>query len=105
MKQYVCIDIGGTSIKYGLADEQGTFTVKSSMDTEAREKGAEGIQEKILSILPPEEGTADNTDVNIIMLQLESFVDPAEFKKLTYSHSPAPFFQQLKQPDHLFPSV
>ena len=54
-------------------------------------------QEKILSILPPEEGTADNTDVNIIMLQLESFVDPAEFKKLTYSHSPAPFFQQLKQ--------
>lgn len=27
-QKYICIDIGGTAIKYGLADEQGIFIEK-----------------------------------------------------------------------------
>ena len=30
-KYYVCIDIGGTAIKYGLADENGVFADKGSV--------------------------------------------------------------------------
>lgn len=26
MKQYICIDIGGTSIKYGMIQEDGSFS-------------------------------------------------------------------------------
>lgn len=40
MSYYVCIDIGGTAIKYGLADEQGTFLDKGSVATEVLAKGA-----------------------------------------------------------------
>ena len=75
MKQYVCIDIGGTSIKYGLADEQGIFTAKSSMDTEAREKGAEGIQEKILSIV---DGYRELHEVDGVAVSTAGIVDPQE---------------------------
>ena len=30
-QKYICIDIGGTAIEYGLADELGNFIEKSSM--------------------------------------------------------------------------
>ncbi|CBL05318.1 hypothetical protein MHY_00940 [Megamonas hypermegale ART12/1] len=45
-QKYICIDIGGTAIKYGLADEQGNFIEKSSMPTEAKLYGGPGIVEK-----------------------------------------------------------
>ncbi len=38
MKNYVCIDVGGTSIKYGFIREDGFIIDKSSLDTEAKEK-------------------------------------------------------------------
>ena len=53
-------------------------------------------EERILAILPQEEEAASDTDVNILFLQLESFMDPLEFKQLTYSQDPTPFFRQLK---------
>jgi len=37
MSRYVCIDIGGTAVKYGLADEQGKLLDKGSMETRAQE--------------------------------------------------------------------
>lgn len=39
MKQYICIDIGGTSIKYGMIQEDGGLLVTGEMPTEAMEKG------------------------------------------------------------------
>ena len=33
MKQYVCIDIGGTEIKYGVLDENELFLTKDKMPT------------------------------------------------------------------------
>ena len=50
MKQYICIDIGGTSIKYGMIQEDGGLLVTGEMPTEAMEKGGPGIMEKIQNI-------------------------------------------------------
>lgn len=50
MKNYVCIDIGGTSIKYGVINEELDFLVTNEMDTEAK-KGGENILNKIIEIV------------------------------------------------------
>lgn len=50
MKKYICIDIGGTSIKYGLADADGTFADKGERPTEALELGGAGIVKKAKEI-------------------------------------------------------
>lgn len=39
MKKYICIDIGGTSIKHSLIDEEGRFLTKSQIATEAHKGG------------------------------------------------------------------
>ena len=46
MEYYVSIDIGGTSIKYGIMTEDGEILRKDSMDTEA-EKGGRELQNKV----------------------------------------------------------
>lgn len=46
MKEYICIDIGGTSIKYGMVREDGTFVTTGEMPTEAMTFGGPGIMEK-----------------------------------------------------------
>lgn len=46
MKEYICIDIGGTSIKHGVVREDGTFAVTGEMPTQAMEYGGPGIMEK-----------------------------------------------------------
>ena len=48
MKNYICFDIGGTSIKYGILNENGEIILKDNMDSEARTKGGPGIVEKII---------------------------------------------------------
>lgn len=60
MKEYICVDIGGTSIKYGIVDETGTFLEKASMDTRASEGGeaiavkVEGMIEEFRKVRVPE---------------------------------------------------
>lgn len=46
MKEYICIDIGGTSIKYGVIQEDGVFLETSETPTQAMEYGGPGIMEK-----------------------------------------------------------
>ncbi len=46
MSRYVCIDIGGTAIKYGLADELGKLLDKGSMETRAQD-GVSAILHRI----------------------------------------------------------
>lgn len=46
MKEYICIDIGGTSIKYGMVREDGIFVTTGEMPTEAMTFGGSGIMEK-----------------------------------------------------------
>ena len=47
MKLYGCFDIGGTAIKYGLADESGVFADRGEMATEAHAVKGPGIVEKV----------------------------------------------------------
>lgn len=51
MKEYICIDIGGTSIKYGMVREDGTFLTTGEMPTEAMQYGGPGIMEKAKKIV------------------------------------------------------
>ena len=50
MKKFICIDIGGTSIKYGYVYEDGIIIQKGEMDTEALLKGGAGILSKCKAI-------------------------------------------------------
>ena len=51
MKNFICIDVGGTSIKYSVIKEDGKIITKNSMHTEAIQKGGTGILKKIKSII------------------------------------------------------
>lgn len=50
MAKYICIDIGGTAIKYGIIGSDNTILTKSQMDTQAH-KGGTAILEKVISIV------------------------------------------------------
>ena len=50
MRQYICFDIGGTSIKHGIIDENGVFLKKGSTPTEAQKYGGPGIMRKLHEI-------------------------------------------------------
>lgn len=51
MKKYICIDIGGTSIKYGVIREDGIFDTTASTPTLALENGGPGIVQKVTQII------------------------------------------------------
>lgn len=51
MKQYICIDIGGTSIKYGVIQEDLAFLSRGEIPTEAQKYGGPGIVKKICKII------------------------------------------------------
>lgn len=50
MKFYICIDIGGTSIKYGIVREDAALLESHEMPTEAQ-LGGPGILQKVTSII------------------------------------------------------
>lgn len=50
MQHYVCIDIGGTAIKYGMIDGNGKFLAKGQRETQAM-KGGASILEKAVEIV------------------------------------------------------
>ena len=78
MSKYVCIDIGGTSIKYGLANELGEILDRQEMDTEALEKGGPGILEKSKNI--SRKYIEENDDIKGICVSTAGMVDPEEGK-------------------------
>ena len=64
MKNYVCIDIGGTEIKFGLVNEQGQIMCKEKMRTEAHQGGRE-ILKKIMNIVETYQGKFEISGVGI----------------------------------------
>lgn len=50
MKEYICIDIGGTSIKYGVISEAEKFLCSGECPTEAQRGGA-AVVEKVLGVI------------------------------------------------------
>lgn len=50
MKTYICIDIGGTSIKHGIYDNNASIIETNELPTQA-ELGGKGIMDKVTSII------------------------------------------------------
>lgn len=48
---YICVDVGGTAIKYGLVDGTGGFTSRGSIPSEAKRYGGPGIVRKVRHII------------------------------------------------------
>lgn len=71
MKKYICIDIGGTSIKYSLIDDEGKFLSKSQIDTEAH-KGGTIIIDKLKTIVTG----YINENINGICISTAGIVNP-----------------------------
>lgn len=76
MNKYICIDIGGTSIKYGIIDKKGKIILKDQMDTEAY-KGGQNILEKIKLIVKKYK---EDFDIKGICISTAGMVDPIEGK-------------------------
>lgn len=78
MKKYVCIDIGGTAIKYGVIGEDGQILSRAVMDTEAKRGGpvilrkVEDIVENFCACFPAQE------TVSGICISTAGIVDPVE---------------------------
>lgn len=51
MREYICIDIGGTAIKHGVIRESGVFAETGEMPTQAELSGGPGIMEKAKKIV------------------------------------------------------
>ena len=62
---YICIDIGGTAIKYGVATAEGTFLTRGSIPTEAKGYGGSGIVCKVSAIVREAQQTHTITGVAI----------------------------------------
>ena len=49
MKNYICFDIGGTSVKYGILKEDSSILMKDSFPSDAIEVGGIGIINNIVT--------------------------------------------------------
>ncbi|KGJ49317.1 hypothetical protein KD33_10210 [Clostridium sp. NCR] len=79
MKKFICIDIGGTSIKYGILRETGIIIEKGNMDTNALKEGGQGIFEKIKYIISK---YLKNYEVEAVCISTAGMVDPKDGKIL-----------------------
>lgn len=76
MKNYICIDIGGTAIKHSVAREDGQIITMSQIDTEAS-KGGLSILEKAKDIV---RNYITEHKVDGICVSTAGMVDPKEGK-------------------------
>lgn len=81
MKTYICIDIGGTSIKYGIIKENGKFLVTGETPTEALKCGGPGIMKKVETII---EGFLKEYEPEGICVSTAGMVD-CENGKIVYA--------------------
>lgn len=81
MKNYICIDIGGTTIKHGVANERLELLEKGERPTNSQSEGGPGIVEKVLELV-------DNWrrcyDVSGVAISTAGMVEPEE-GKIIYS--------------------
>lgn len=65
MKKYVSIDIGGTAIKYGIIDQDGTILCRYERKTEAAKGGPAILQKTVEIVRELKESTEDVSGVCI----------------------------------------
>lgn len=80
MKEYICIDIGGTSIKHGRIREDGSFIATGERETRAW-LGGPAIMEKVTSII---EEYLKDSQAEGICISTAGMVD-CEKGEITYS--------------------
>ncbi|MGL5379220.1 ROK family protein, partial [Clostridium sp.] len=85
MKSYVCIDIGGTSIKHGVIYEDGKILVKGQRNTEAY-KGGFHLLEKMKDIVTEYKALYS---IDGICISTCGMVDPTE-GKIIYASNAVP---------------
>ena len=51
MKRYMCFDIGGTSVKFGVAGESGALLHKGEIPNVITQKGVDGLVESLASVM------------------------------------------------------
>lgn len=85
MKKYICIDIGGTAIKYSIIKENGEIVTMSQIDTEASNGGAT-ILEKAKNIV---RNYIAEHKAEGICVSTAGIVDPKE-GKIVYASSLIP---------------
>ena len=78
----ILIDIGGTAIKYGVADFNGNFIYKKEMPTAAKAHGGPGIVSKVKSII--REALSSHADIEYVAISTAGMVDP-ESCEIIYS--------------------
>ena len=79
MVTYICFDIGGTAIKYGLADPQGNFLDQGETPTEVRETGTAGMLKKIMALIEDYQTKGKSVGIAI---STAGVVDPVQGKIL-----------------------
>ena len=50
MDKYICLDIGGTAIKYGLADSRGRLFNKDSLPNVIAKDGVDAFLDQVLGL-------------------------------------------------------
>lgn len=81
MKKYICIDVGGTSIKYGVISEQGNIITQNKVDTEAK-KGGNTVINKIKDIVFGYINNYELQNIQGVCVSTAGMVDPKEGKIL-----------------------
>lgn len=74
MTHYLAIDIGGTSIKYGIVDQNVSILEKNEMDTEAYKGGPE-ILKKVLALIA---SYKDKVNLGGVAISSAGMVDPVK---------------------------
>lgn len=92
MNKYICIDVGGTSIKYGIILEDESFLTTGEMPTEAMQHGGPGIMEKLKMIAA---GYLKEYDVQGICISTAGMVDCKE-GKITHSGPTIPNYTGME---------
>ena len=70
---YLCLDIGGTSVKYGVADETGNLLLKGEAPNVIMQKGVKGFSESLVSLA---ERYRQEYDLQGIAVSTAGVVDP-----------------------------
>lgn len=91
MNKYVCIDIGGTLIKYGIIDEDGRIIDKGERKSESH-KGGSGLLGKVKEIT---NNYKQDYEISGICISTAGMVDPVK-GEIIYASSAIPNYAGTK---------
>jgi len=80
--KYICLDIGGTDIKYGLADSKGRLIMQDSVPNVIRQQGVQAFVEQVLDLAASYE---KYFKVKGVAVSMPGVVDPQNGKLMVES--------------------